>query len=270
MYEIRILPRRMLQLALVAALALVALVLPGVTQAQASTTQCANLPVPAGDVVTAATQTSACQGYLLYTISAPANGTVICAVGTAYVPFPAGFVVTAGTNTGQPQCANEYETQTIYQPYNGIVACLGSTPPAPYVITAVSSGGTSACGTQSITLYQQSPGITACMNTPLYNNYQPTSVGTGGACAAYGTEVLYPVNSTSVFCGGGYGAPAAWVITRVYGSYGACGSYEGLMYTQPYVGLTACSNSTLPAGWHVTAYTNDSLCSPFEGETLAD
>lgn len=58
------------------------------------------------------------------------------------------------------------------------------------------------------------------------------------------------------------------MITRVWGSYGGCGQYEGLQYSTIYNGIVACSNSTLPAGWSVTSYPNDPNCSPFEGETL--
>ncbi|WP_329569145.1 hypothetical protein [Kitasatospora sp. NBC_01266] len=263
--------RRVLPVPVAAALAFFAFLLPGAANAQAATPHtvssvCANQAVPAGYIVTAVSPTSACQGYLLYTVALPSNGAVLCTVGVA-VPYP--YVIIAGTTTAQSQCDNQFETQTITQAYNGVVACFGGTLPSPYVITNISSGTANACSGQQMTLQQEYPGITACQLTIKWNNYVATSDGTGGPCAGYGTEVLTPVYNGIVACGVGAGpAPSGYVITRVWGSYGGCGQYEGLQYSTIYNGIVACSNSTLPAGWSVTSYPNDPNCSPFEGETL--
>ncbi|QMU71392.1 hypothetical protein [Streptacidiphilus sp. P02-A3a] len=264
--------RRVLPLAAAAALAVLALAVPGAASARAATPDtvtsvCANQAVPSGDIVTAVSASSACDGYLLYTVAPPSNGATLCTVGVA-VPYP--YVIIAGTTTAQPQCDNQFETQTITQPYNGIVVCFGGTLPTPYVITDISTGSSSACSGRTMTLEQETPGITACQNTIKWNNYVATADGTGGACAGYGTEVLNPVHNGIVACGVGAGpSPTGYVITEVWSSYSGCGQYEGLEYNAAYNGMLACSNSTLPSGWSASSYRTDSLCSPFEGEILA-
>ncbi len=274
MSGLALLLRRVLPLSAAAALAVFAFVLPTAGNAQAAmpdtvrpmASVCANQTVPTGDIVTAVSASSACDGYLLYTVTPPSNGAVLCTVGVA-VPYP--YVIIAGTTTSQPQCDNQFETQTITQPYNGIVACFGGTLPTPYVITDISTGSSSACSGQTMTLDQESPGITACQNTIKWNNYVATADGTGGPCAGYGTEVLNPVHNGIVACGVGAGpSPTGYVITEVWGSYSGCGQYEGLEYNAAVNGMLACSNSTLPSGWSVGSYQADSLCSPFEGEIL--
>ena len=277
MNGLRLLVRRVLPLSVAAALAFFAFVVPGAASAQAAapttvtpktaTSVCANQTVPAGYIVTAVSSSSACDGYLLYTIALPSNGAKLCTVGVA-VPYP--YVIIAATTASQPQCDNEYQTQTITQVYNGVVACFGGTLPTPYVITNITTADSPACSGQTMTLEQETPGITACQLSIKWNNYVATSDGTGGPCAGYGTEVLNPVHNGIVACGVGAGpSPSGYVITEVWSSYGGCGQYEGLEYNTAVNGMTACSNSTLPSGWSVTSYKTDSLCSPFEGEVLA-
>jgi len=268
----RLLLRRVVPLSVAAALAFFALVVPGAANAQAVTPDtassvCANQTVPTGYIVTAVSASSACGGYLLYTIALPSNGAKLCTVG---VPVPYPYVIIAGTTTSQPQCDNQFETQTITQPYNGITPCFGGTLPSPYVITDITTTDSPACSGPTMTLEQVTPGITACQNTIKWDNYVATADGTGGACAGYGTEVLNPVHNGIVACGVGAGpSPTGYVITEVWSSYSGCGQYEGLEYNAAYNGILACANSTIPAGWSVTSYQTDSLCTPFQGEVLA-
>jgi hypothetical protein len=250
MNQLRFQIRRILPTTVAAALALFALVAPA-TDATAATTGaartaqtapvaqnvrpltsmiCAYQAVPSGYIVTAVSPTNACQGYLLYTISLPSNGARLCTVGA---PIPAGYVIIAGTTAAQPQCDNQFETQTITQVYNGVVACFGGVLPSPYVITSIDQSTANSCSGPTMVLDQETPGITAGMNTIKWNDYVPTAVGTGSQCARYGTEVIYPAYSGIIACGAGT-QPPGYVITRVWGSYGGCLQYEGLEYCLPY------------------------------------
>ncbi len=265
----RALPARLLQFAVAAALAIFAVIVPGVTTAHATgSTVCANQPFPAGYIVTAAATTSPsspCQGFLQYTIALPTNGAQACAVGAAEIP--AGWVITGSSISSQPQCANEFPTDTIYQPYNGIQACLGGTIPSPYVITAITSGNYAPCDGQAMTLDQQYSGVVACANTAIWTDWVVTAVSTGSACAGYGLETLQPVHDGIVACGQGPNA-AGYVITEVFDTYNGCGLDQGIEYKLPYDGIQACALSTLPAGWYVTSTFTDSLCGYWQGETL--
>jgi hypothetical protein len=257
--------RRLTQFAVAAALAVFALVVPGVGTAQAASTVCANQPFPAGYIVTAVS-TGSCQGFLDYTIALPSNGAKACAVGAAEIP--AGWVITGSSISSQPQCANEFPTDTVYQPYNGIQVCLGSTFPSPYVITAITSGIYAPCDGQAATLTQQYTGIVACANTAVWTDWVVTAVSSGSACASYGLETLAPAYDGIMACGQGPN-PAGYVITLDLSSYSGCGLDHGLRYNLPYNGIHACSDSTLPSGWYVTSTYSDTNCGYYQGETLA-
>ncbi len=257
--------RRLAQFAVAAALAVFALVVPGVGTAQAATSVCANQPFPAGHIVTAVS-TGSCQGFLEYTVALPSNGAKACAVGSAAIP--AGWVITANSISSQPQCANEFPTVTLDQPYDGIQVCLGATFPSPYVITAITSGNYAPCDGQAATLTQQYPGVWACANTAVWTDWVVTGVSSGTACAGYGLEELSPAHDGIMACGQGPN-PAGYVITEDLSTYQGCGLDHGLRYNLPYNGIRACSDSTLPTGWHVTSVYSDSNCGLYQGETLA-
>ncbi len=265
----RTLLRRLLQFSVAAALAVFALLVPGVATAQATpSTVCANQPFPAGYVVTAVATTSSsspCQGFLQYTVALPTNGVQACAVGAAAIP--SGWVITGTSVVSQPQCASEFPTDTLYQPYNGIQACLGSTFPSPYVITAITSGNYGPCDGQAMTLNQQYSGVVACANTAIWTDWVVTAVSSGSACAGYGLETLDPAYDGIVACGQGPNA-AGYVITEIWSSSNGCGLDEGLRYNLPYNGIQACSDSTLPAGWYVVSTYASSICGYYQGETL--
>jgi hypothetical protein len=259
--------RRMLLIASAVALTFLALAVPGTTAAQASTTICANQQLPSGYVVTSAHTSSACQGYLQYTISLPSNGLQVCAVNG--LPLPSGWVVVGGTAGSIPQCASTYPAYTLHLPYNGILTCYYASPlPSPYVITAESSSDYPPCnGSPSATLYQETPGIVACQNTLIWNNYVVTRVSAGPQCNGVQLETLNPVYDGIIACGQGPG-PYGYVVTRIWSGYPGCGVDEAFTYNLPYNGIHACSNSTTPAGYHVASYYTSPVCDPFEGETL--
>ena len=265
----RVLLRRLVQFAVAAALAVFALLVPGVATAQATpSTVCANQPFPAGYIVTAAATTtlsSPCQGFLQYTIALPTNGAHACAVSAA--AMPAGWVIIGSSRVSQPQCANEFPTNTINLPYNGIQVCLGGTLPSPYVITYITPGNYAPCDGQAMTLNQQYAGIVACANTAVWTDWVVTAVSSGSACANYGLETLNPAYDGVVACGVGPNA-AGYVITQVYQTYNGCGLYQGIKYNLPYNGIHACSLSTLPPGWHVVSTFSTTLCGYYQGEIL--
>jgi hypothetical protein len=167
----------------------------GVTSASASTTQCSNVKVPTGNVVTSIYNTSNCgvsvQPGNTYSLATPSPGLAYCSGPTN---VPAGYVITQISNSAScgPTVLNGGNTYVLALPSPGLAYCGGPTNvPAGYVITRLYN--VSTCGPTVIGLY---PGNTYVLATPK-------------AGLAICNEVID-------------GIPAGWVVTQSYNST-SCG-----------------------------------------------